>query len=208
MFGRSAEEKAIEKGLDFQNDDKFEKAEQEFKRALEINPDYSDAYYYLGVLYKIQGDTEKATESYEKALEIEPTNSRARYMLKLLTDADSVLSTSRRSPSGIQGDTNTPVPEINRDKIKEELKDDIRQNYLKAVQLAKEEKLTESISFFERTVKLNPNNFKARYNLAVAYLRLGHPVKATAQLRQAIKINPQYAPAKTALGKITKGKSS
>ena len=204
MFGRSSEERAIEKGLDYQNSDNYEKAEREFKRAIEINSNYSDAYYYLGVLYKIQDKSELAISNYEKALEIDPSNSRARYMLKLLTNTEAVLSSST-TPFPARGKTTGAMmaPKVDYDKVKSDLIKDIKETYEKSLQHAKEGQFPEAINSLEKSIQLNPNNYKARYNLAVAYLHSGHPVKASMQLRQAIKINPQYQLAKEALDKIT-----
>ena len=204
MFGRTAEEKAIARGLDYQNSENYEKAEHEFRRALKINENSSDAYYQLGVLFKIQNKNNEAIANYKKALEIDPMNSKAHYMLKLLTDADAVLS------SQAPGMGTAPVKPVvsagvktDYEKLKNDLKKDIKNSYEAGVEFAKQENYTQAINHWEKTIKLNPSNVKARYNLAVAFLRTGHPVKATAQLRQAQKINPGYQQVKEALEKLT-----
>lgn len=48
------------------------KAAEEFKKAIEINPNYADAYHNLGNTYQQMGQTESAIENYQKALEINP----------------------------------------------------------------------------------------------------------------------------------------
>jgi tetratricopeptide (TPR) repeat protein len=48
----------------------FEKAEQEFKKAIEIKPDYTEAVYNLGRVYEAMGDTAKAKEKYREALKL------------------------------------------------------------------------------------------------------------------------------------------
>jgi len=47
----------------------FQKAEEEFKRAIELKPNYADAYHNLGNTYRRMGKQEEALKSYEKALE-------------------------------------------------------------------------------------------------------------------------------------------
>ncbi len=48
----------------------FEKAEPEFKKAIEIKPDYTEAVYNLGRVYEVMGETEKAKEKYREALKL------------------------------------------------------------------------------------------------------------------------------------------
>lgn len=49
-----------------------EQAAREFKRAIELKPNYADAYHNLGNAYKDMGKTKEAIESYEKAISINP----------------------------------------------------------------------------------------------------------------------------------------
>lgn len=50
----------------------YEKAVEEFKKAVEINPNYADAYHNLGNTYIEMGKIEEALESYQKAVSINP----------------------------------------------------------------------------------------------------------------------------------------
>jgi protein O-mannosyl-transferase len=50
----------------------FEKAAEQFKMAIAINPNYGDAYHNLGNTYNSMGKTDLAIENYEKALAINP----------------------------------------------------------------------------------------------------------------------------------------
>lgn len=45
-----------------------------YKKAIQVDPNYSIAYYNLGVVYSKIGETEDAIKSYEKVIEIEPDN--------------------------------------------------------------------------------------------------------------------------------------
>ncbi|MDQ3193348.1 MAG: tetratricopeptide repeat protein [Bacteroidota bacterium] len=44
----------------------FDKAIERFEKVIEINPDYVEAYLYLGDVYETKGDNEKAIKYYEK----------------------------------------------------------------------------------------------------------------------------------------------
>ncbi len=50
----------------------MEKSVEEFKKALEINPQYADVYHNLANDYQMMGKAELAIENYQKALEINP----------------------------------------------------------------------------------------------------------------------------------------
>jgi len=50
----------------------MQKAVEEFKKAIEINPNYADAYHNLANTYQMMGQLDLATENYQKALEINP----------------------------------------------------------------------------------------------------------------------------------------
>lgn len=48
------------------------KAVEEFKKAIEINPNYADAYHNLANTYQQMGQLDAAVENYQKALSINP----------------------------------------------------------------------------------------------------------------------------------------
>lgn len=50
----------------------FEKAVEEFKKAIELKPGYADAYHNLGNTYQQMGEIDNATENFEKAIEFNP----------------------------------------------------------------------------------------------------------------------------------------
>ncbi|MDD5489639.1 MAG: tetratricopeptide repeat protein [Candidatus Moranbacteria bacterium] len=50
----------------------MQKAIDEFKKAIEINPNYADAYHNLGNTYQAMGQLDLAMENYQKAASINP----------------------------------------------------------------------------------------------------------------------------------------
>ncbi len=56
---------------------KLDDALREFQQALELNPGMDHAHYYLGAIYKAQGDTAKARQEFDHVL-----HSTAHNMLK------------------------------------------------------------------------------------------------------------------------------
>lgn len=68
----------------------FERAEQSFRRVLELDPTAKEAYHNLGVLYGRQGDEARAVEMCQAALEIDPmyVHPRCNLALYLLAEDD------------------------------------------------------------------------------------------------------------------------
>ena len=57
---------------------KFDSAIECYKKALEINPNFADAYYNMGIALQQQNKLEEAIEAYTKALAIKPDHEAAR----------------------------------------------------------------------------------------------------------------------------------
>ena len=60
------------KGVHFYKQGEFEKAIAEFQYALKADPEYSQAYYNLGIVSDDKGLYEQAIKEYKKALQINP----------------------------------------------------------------------------------------------------------------------------------------
>ena len=68
-------------GKIYQETNKHIKAEEQYKKVLEINPKSADAYYFLGEIYETLQDRTRARFSWRKALEIDPYHYGARLKL-------------------------------------------------------------------------------------------------------------------------------
>jgi tetratricopeptide (TPR) repeat protein len=66
-------EEALDKGIAYyQNKDDYKKAAEQFEKAFQLDPTYSQAAYYLGLTYNALFDEDKAQQYYKKAIEIDP----------------------------------------------------------------------------------------------------------------------------------------
>jgi tetratricopeptide (TPR) repeat protein len=63
---------------------RVEEALQEFRKALELKPDYTTCYYNLGVVLEDQNRTEEAAESFRQALRLDPEHLQAKQRLALI----------------------------------------------------------------------------------------------------------------------------
>jgi len=64
--------RAYARGVEQTGRKRFDQAEAQLSRAVEIYPDYAEAWYELGVAQQAQGKMEEALPSFEKAVEIDP----------------------------------------------------------------------------------------------------------------------------------------
>jgi len=66
-------EEALDKGITYyQNKDDYKKAAEQFEKAFQLDPTYSQAASYLGLTYNALFDEDKAQQYYKKAIEIDP----------------------------------------------------------------------------------------------------------------------------------------
>jgi len=61
-------------GYEYFNQGNYEKAEQNYKKAIEIDPNFENAHYWLGKVYKQTGDYSKAIQQWKEVLRINSQN--------------------------------------------------------------------------------------------------------------------------------------
>src|SRR5262245_24232313 len=75
--------KAYRTGVDYGNAGLFSQAAELFKRAIQLRPDYADAYRSLGHAYFDLKDWNQSVAALERALELNPKDKNARKQLDL-----------------------------------------------------------------------------------------------------------------------------
>jgi tetratricopeptide (TPR) repeat protein len=73
---RSEAEKAYERGKTLAKQGNYDEAIVEFKRAIELKPDYSNAYVRLGEVYRTQKKYDEAFQAFRSGIEKDPQSSR------------------------------------------------------------------------------------------------------------------------------------
>ncbi len=68
-------------GLDLEKVGKYHEAAAEFARAIEIKPEFSDAYYHFGLSTLQDGDAQEAIRGLMRLMQLEPNNNQARIAL-------------------------------------------------------------------------------------------------------------------------------
>lgn len=85
LGGCASKEKRAEehfnKGFSYQNQGDLDKALEEYNKALELNPNYAQAYTNLGSIYVGKQDFDKAIQNFKKVLELNYLDKKAHYNL-------------------------------------------------------------------------------------------------------------------------------
>jgi len=136
---------------------KYEMAEQYYKKAIELNPDFENAHYWLGKVYKQTDDYGQAIEQWKEVLRINPRN---QYAFQNLTG--SFKSTSR----------------VQSDKANDYLNEGIEiignpEEYLFRVSAPSVDSLLSSLPYFKRAAGMEPDLLEAFYWIGETYRVLG-----------------------------------
>ncbi|MFQ5736669.1 MAG: tetratricopeptide repeat protein [Thermodesulfobacteriota bacterium] len=65
----------------------IERARVEWERAVELNPDYPEAWTHLGNYYQLSGDYARALSMYERSLRLNPYNAEVNYNAAIIYEA-------------------------------------------------------------------------------------------------------------------------
>lgn len=72
---------AFQLGLLYYNNNQLDKAKDEFIRAVSYDPNYSNARYFLGLIYDRQGNKKEAILQFERIAELNPDNEEVKRIL-------------------------------------------------------------------------------------------------------------------------------
>ncbi len=76
-------EKHFKKGFEYQNQGNLDEALQEYEKALQLNPDYTQVYTNLGAVYLGKQDYDQAILQFKKVIELNYFDKKAHYNLGL-----------------------------------------------------------------------------------------------------------------------------
>ena len=72
-------EKCVDLGNQYIEQDNFDLAIEEFTQAIQLNPNYTEAYFNRGKCYGKQGSYESALKDFDKAIQLDPDYTQAYY---------------------------------------------------------------------------------------------------------------------------------
>ena len=165
---------------------KLKEAELSTRKAIEIKPDYADAYCNLGLILEDLGKLQEAEFSTRKAIELNPNFANAYYNLgNLLKEQGKLQEAELCYRKAIELNPNFVNAYCNLGLILEDLG-----------------KLQDAEFSIRKAIELNPNFANAYYNLGIILRDLGKLQEAEFSTRKAIELNPNFAEAYSNLGNI------
>jgi tetratricopeptide (TPR) repeat protein len=184
-----------------------EEAIENFRRAIQINPNNSESLDDLGVALADKGRFEEAIENYRKAIQINPNNPEAPNNLGIALAAQGRFDEAIKNyykaiqlnPNSFKALSNLGIALAAKGRFDEAI-----ENYRQAIQLnpnsfeapnnlglalAAKGRFDEAIENYRQAIQLNPNSFEALDNLGIALAAKGRFDEAIENFRQAIQVN-------------------
>jgi tetratricopeptide (TPR) repeat protein len=152
----------------------LERALEQYRIALEINPEFSAVYNNIGLIYSGTGRPDRAIEHFREALRLTPSSFAARNNLGVAY-----------SRMGLREDA---IEQFRASLELQPLQPGVHNN------LGNEYRETglfdRAIAEYRKALVLQPNNADAYNNMGVAYGQMGRADEAVASLLSAVRIDP------------------
>ena len=207
----------LEEGKTYCNNGEYDKAIEIFKKAVELNPNDDDNYYWLGRSYYQNEQYEEAINSLLKAIQLVPNSPEYWAMLGISYGINgqieeaikSLLKAAELNPDDSSNWYNLGYAYINNEQYQEsiepllkatELNPDDRESwcFLGNSYLALKDN-NNAVYSFERAIEINPNYSDAWNNYGVALQRLNRIDEAISAYSKALEIDPNNEMAKNNL---------
>lgn len=213
----------VDVGLNHFYKNRYLEAYREFKAALEIDPNYPEAHYNLGRVYKLQGFLKEALVEFQLAVQLKPDYLAAKRELdnlkaSLEADIDAQLRMQGRDTINRTEFKKAPSSELeskarellNLGKIDQAIKyyelisqerpKDINTHKMLGFLHFRQNKYSESLKSYSKALALAPNDAETNYSIGLIYMKTGDLRRAESYFNQAIKLYPKLLKACFALG--------
>ena len=201
-------------GKEYQLGGQSDKAETEFRLAIDINPDDPESHYNLGATYQQKGQLDKAETELLQAIALNPDYADAHYNLGVnyqLTGQPEkaeteLLQAVALNPDHANAHYNLGATYQQRgqlDKAETELKlavnsnpDDAGAFYKLGMNYVYQNRFADAIYPFRKVIELDPRNYEAHNNLGNIYATQNRIDQALQEYQAALKIKPDYQDAR------------
>jgi len=208
-----------EKGIEYYKRDNLPKAENFFKKAIELKPMYPKAFNNLANIEVKRGNLDKAIEYENQAILIDPTYPEAYYNIALIykikkdfaNEIAYLDKTVQADPKYYQAYFTRGLAYYNQgdyEQAKYNFKEVLKyknDHYLACQNLgiiyANELNKTEAVNYLKTAIKLNKRNSSSYYYLATIYQATGSVFEAIDYFQKTIELNPENYKAYLALSK-------
>jgi tetratricopeptide (TPR) repeat protein len=169
----------LKQGQDFIATRQFNDAIDVLRRAIQVQPNLSDAHVQLAIALMGAGQRDEAMAETKKAIELDPNNARA-YVAQ-----GNIETSMRRYDEAIAAYKQAA---------------NLDPNYLSAymnlgIFYGTTQRFAESAEAFQQALRIEPNNPSALNGLGIAQFRLGQREEGIQTVKQAVRINPRFVDA-------------
>lgn len=183
----------------------YKKAFMVFEEITNVNPKNSEALFYIGNIFHIQGQLGKAVKAFNRVLELDCNHTDAAISLSVILndigryeDAKKIFDKAnekvKKESAGVQD------PHIN--------KKFSSKHFELAEMYFSYNRYEEALVEYNKAFGLNPENLEIRIKLAKVYSKKGYISKAFDELKKLKSEHPGYTPARVALGLLHYGKGN
>jgi len=208
------------KAIQYHKSGQLRKAEEIYKRILEVYPNHSDTLNLLGVIASQSGNNDIAVNLINKAIQYNPGNPIYYYHLgiilkdqgKSIEAINSYQKSLEIKPDYVESHNNIGVVFIDLGELSKALicfqkALEIKPEYAEAhfnlgTVFKRQDKRAEAISSFQRALEINPNYTEAHNNLGAMCEEQGDFVEAISCFQKVLEINPEYVDAYNNMGAV------
>ncbi len=207
-------------GCILSNCDRVPEAIEQFRKAIQLSPNYVSAHVYLAKSFRKLGRLDDAVSGFRVSLQLDPVNVEAHFQLGLALAAqghtEEAASEFERTlaiePDHVEASVNLGVmlgrlgkhqeATVAYKKAIELQPGHVDAHYNFARTLAAQKKVDEAIGEYRAAIKSDAGFMRARVNLAILLVDTGKMEEAIAECRAAIRLDPDFFPARLNLGRI------
>jgi len=165
-------------GVTFYNQKDFSKAIQAYRKVIELDPTYVEAYNNLGIIYQMMGDVDRAFGAYQKSTEINPKYEKGYNNLGIL-----LLLRGRYEEASEAFQKALAVNSNN-----------IESHIHLGVLFKKKGQWQEAIESYQRALAIDPLHRETHYNIALLYEQLENLESAVGHYQQFIQLSSKSHP--------------
>ena len=162
-------------GLAYYHNDQTEKAVAAYQKAIQLNPNFADAYGGLGVIYWRTGNLDAAIRHCQKAIKIAPEN------IEFHQNLTRIYWQKGRYDAAAVGYKII---------LKLNPADENALHHLGLILLSKQE-YDEAVSCFQKVLQINPDSALTHGALGVAYYKLGENGLAIQEFQEVLRLDPR-----------------
>ena len=196
----------------------YDKAVGHYTEAIDLNPEYAQAYNNRGAVYSDQGEVDKAIQDYNTAIDLNPEYASVYYnrgnayadkgeVDKAIQDYNTAIDLNPENAAAYNNRGNAYAGKGEMDKAIQDYNtaidlnpEDVEAYTNRGNAYADKGEIDAAIQDYTKAIDLNPENAEAYTNRGNAYVNKGEIDAAIQDYNTAIDLNPEHAEAYTNRG--------